>query len=138
MIQNGSHVTFHYTLTVDGEVIDSSAGREPLSYVHGQGQIIPGLEEQLAGLESGQKVSVTVEPEKAYGPSHPEAIQQVPRAAFRDPDQLRPGDMVSGQMQGQQFQARVTEVGQEFITLDLNHPLAGKTLHFDVEILEVA
>lgn len=138
MIQNGSQVKLHYTLTVDDQVVDSSVGRAPLEYVQGESQIIPGLEEQLVGLNAGDKKKVTVAPDKAYGFEDPQAVHAVPRSAFQNPGELHVGDRVSGQVDGRQFQARVTAVGTADITIDLNHPLAGKTLSFAVEILEVA
>lgn len=138
MIKEGSQVKLHYKLTVDDKVIDSSHGREPLSYVHGQGQIVPGLEEQLEGMEAGDKKTTSVPSEKAYGQRQQDALRKVARSAFRDAGNLKQGDVVSGQAQGQPFQATVTDVGLEEVTLDLNHPLAGKTLEFEVEILEVA
>ena len=138
MIQDGSTVRFNYTLTVDDEVVDSSSDGDPLAYVHGEGQIVPGLEEALEGLAAGDKRSVVVEPEKAYGGSSPEAIHEVPLDAFGNPEELEVGDVVQGEAQGQEFQARVVDLGKEAIVLDLNHPLAGKTLHFEVEIIEVS
>ena len=139
MIKEGSEVKLHYTLTVDDQVVDSSRERgEPISYVHGQGQIVPGLEEHLEGMDAGDKKTAQVPPEKAYGPRRDDAMQSVPKTSFQDVDKLKKGDVVTGQAQGQPFQAMVAEVGDEDITLDLNHPLAGKTLQFDVEILEIA
>lgn len=138
MIQQDSQVKIHYTLTVDEELVDSSSGREPLQYVHGQGQIIPGLEEQLEGLNEGDRKEVAVGPDKGYGPRRPEAVQKVPKEAFKEVDELKVGDVVSGQLGEQPFQAQVMEVGTEEVTLDLNHPLAGKTLHFAVEVVSVA
>jgi len=122
---------------VDGEIIDSSAERGPLEYVHGLGQIIPGLEEQLTGLSVGDRREITVTPEKGYGPVDPAAIQQVPISAFRDPEGLQVGDTVYGNIEGRRFEARVVDIGPDSATLDLNHPLAGKTLHFAVEIVGV-
>jgi FKBP-type peptidyl-prolyl cis-trans isomerase SlyD len=111
---------------------------EPLTYVHGEGQIVPGLEEQLEGLAAGESKAAVVAPDKGYGPRNPEAVQSVPRTAFQEAGDLKVGDMVTGQAQGRDFQARVTAVDTESITLDLNHPLAGKTLHFAIDIVEVA
>lgn len=131
-------VTLHYTLTVDGEEVDSSRGGQPLQYEHGSGQIIPGLEEHLEGKSAGHTGVHEVAPEKAYGLPDPEARQVVPREAFRDPDMLEDGMMVSGRDDdGQAFDAKVTEVTAETVTLDFNHPLAGKMLVFDVEIVSV-
>jgi FKBP-type peptidyl-prolyl cis-trans isomerase SlyD len=137
MIKKGSQVKLHYTLSVDDEVVDSSQNDEPLSYTHGEEQIVPGLEEHLEGMGVGEKKKATVDPEKGYGLYSEEGLQAVARSAFNDPSGLKPGDVVSGQAEGQAFEARVTEVGDEEITLDLNHPLAGKTLEFEVEIVEV-
>lgn len=138
MIEDGNQVKFHYTLTVDGTVVDSSDGGEPLSYTHGERQIIPGLEEELAGLGEGDEKSVTVAPDRGYGVHNPEAVVEVPRESFQDLDGLAVGSMVQGQMNGRDFQARVLEIGDERVRLDLNHPLAGKTLQFEVQIVEVA
>lgn len=138
VIQNGSQVEIHYTLTVDDRVVDSSDGREPLAYVHGEQQIIPGLEEQLEGLNAGDKKAVSVAPERGYGAWDPNGVHKVPRSAFKSPDNVKVGDVVSGQSGDNRFQAQVTEVGSAEITLDLNHPLAGKTLHFEVEVVNVS
>ena len=138
MIKPGSNVKLHYTLTVDAMVVDSSEGGEPLTYVHGEGQIVPGLEEQLAGLSAGESKAAVVVPDKGFGPRNAEAVHSVPRTAFQEAGDLKVGDKVTGQAQGRDFQARVTAVDTESITLDLNHPLAGKTLHFAIDIVEVA
>jgi FKBP-type peptidyl-prolyl cis-trans isomerase SlyD len=138
MIKQGSQVKLHYTLTVDGEVLDSSRDREPHAYVHGAGQMMPGLEEQLEGMVVGDKKSATVAPEKAYGPHQSDAVHQVPKSAFSDPTSLEAGGRVSGEASGQEFQATITEVGDDDVTLDLNHPLAGKTLEFELEIVDVS
>ena len=138
MIDNGSKVKIHYTLKVDDKVVDSSVGSEPLVYVQGQGQLIPGLEEQLQGVKEGAKKQITVSPERGYGNRKEEALHRVPKEAFREPDTLTVGDVVTGEVRGEPFQARVADVSNEGITLDLNHPLAGKTLDFEIEVLEVA
>lgn len=138
MIHKGSTVKIHYTLTVDGRVVDSSLGHEPLTYVQGASQIISGLEEQLEGLEPGTKKQVTVAPEKAYGVPDDNAVYRVPRSAFKPGEELKVGDVVSGQVGGRDFQAVVDSIEPEEVTLNLNHPLAGKTLHFDVEVVEAS
>lgn len=137
-IQDGSTVEIHYTLVVENEVVDSSAGKEPLKYVQGSGEIIPGLEEELTGLAAGDKKEVLVEPEKGYGPSDPEAVRQLPRDAFQNPETLEVGALVGGTVKGQQFQARIASIDDESVTIDLNHPLAGKTLNFAVEVVHVS
>jgi len=136
-IQNGSKVTMHYKLTVDGQTVDTSEGKDPLQYVHGEGQIIPGLEKELEGLDKGEKKQVTVSPEAGYGHHDPAAIQKVPRSSFADANKMQVGSTVQGQAGDQVFRAVVTEINSDEVTLDMNHPLAGKTLNFDIEVVEV-
>ncbi len=135
-IQKDSKVRMRYTLKVDGEVLDSSEGKEPLEFVQGAGQIIPGLEEELAGMKAGEKKQVRVGPAKGYGIRSKEAIKALPRKAFGE-KKLRIGDRVQGQSKGKVFRAQVVKIGKTKVTLDFNHPLAGKTLDFSIEILEV-
>jgi FKBP-type peptidyl-prolyl cis-trans isomerase SlyD len=137
VIKEGSSVKINYTLKVDGEVVDSSEGREPYAFVQGQHEVVPGLEEQLVGLKVGDQRTITVTPEKGYGTSNPAAVQDVPRAAFGDADSLKPGDIVRGNSGGREFAARVVEITSDTIKLDMNHPLAGKTLVFDITVIEV-
>jgi len=137
-VGDGSQVKLDYTLKVEGEVVDSSEGREPLSYIHGQGQIIPGLERELAGMLPGDSKHVSIAPQDGYGQVDPNAFIQVPRE--RLPQDVTPevGQQLRGTAQdGRPFQARILEIGEENVTLDLNHPLAGKTLEFDVAVVEV-
>lgn len=130
--------SFHYTLTDDaGQVIDSSSGRAPLTYLHGVGQIVPGLEKELEGKSAGDKFAVDVAPEEGYGPRHDGLIQQVPRAAFQGVDQLEVG--MQFQAQGPQggLSVVVTAIEGDQVTVDGNHPLAGQTLHFAIEVTDV-
>lgn len=138
-IQDGTAVQLDYTLTVDGEVVDSSKGRSPLSYVQGKGQLIPGLEKQLVGLKAGDTRSLTVAPEDGYGPVDPEAFVEVSREQL--PPDIAPevGQALRGTgPDGRPFRATIFKVGSESVTLDLNHPLAGKTLFFDITVVNVA
>lgn len=137
MIKEGSKVSLHYTLTVNGVELESSQGKTPLTYVHGDGIIIPGLEEALDGMDTGDKKDIKVTPEKGYGKRDPDALQKVPKSAFEKPEGMKIGDRVLGNAGGQDFEATITAIDDEGITLDLNHPLAGKTLDFSVEILEI-
>lgn len=137
MIPSGATVRIHYTLTVGGRLVDSSAGGEPLSYIQGMGQIVPGLEEEVGDMGPGQKKTVSVGPDKGYGDVDPRAFVRVPKSSFRDLQGLEVGIMVRGRKEDQEFSALVTEIGDEDVTLDLNHPLAGKTLDFEIEVVEV-
>ncbi len=137
MIKEGSKAKFDYTLTVDGKVADTSAGRGPLEYTHGAGMIIPGLEKELLGMKVGDKKTVTVKPEEGYGLVLKEAIKRVPKEAISNANELKVGDMVGASNGGHTFRAVVKEIGEKEITLDFNHPLAGKELVFDVEIKEI-
>lgn len=138
MIANGSKVRIHYTLTVDDEIIDSSEGHEPLEYEHGTGEIVPGLENALIGLIAGDKRKVVVSPEEGYGVANPDAVQEIELEAFADDDGLEVGAVISVETDdGYSFDAVVTEISETTVTLDLNHPLAGKTLNFDVVIVSV-
>lgn len=137
VIKEGSKVSINYKLTVDGVVMDSSDGREPLTYTQGSSQIIPGLEKQLAGLKAGDKKVVVVEAKEGYGERNPDAVQKVPRTAFKDVDKLKVGSIVGGQVGGQDFDAQVVELDDKSVTLDLNHPLAGKVLNFEIEVVSV-
>ena len=131
-------VSIHYTLTnKDGTVLDSSSGSDPLAYLHGFGNIIPGLENALEGKATGDKLSVTVEPEQGYGARDERLVQAVPRSAFKGVEELSPG--MQFQAQGPQGTRLVvvTQVADDEVTVDANHPLAGQTLHFDVEVSEV-
>lgn len=137
-IAQNSVVAFHYTLTNDaGEVLDSSEGRDPLTYLHGAGNIIPGLEKQLEGRTNGDKLTVAVEPSEGYGEVQPALVQEVPRDAFQGVEEVQPGMQFQAQTQEGPLMVTVTKVEGDTVTVDGNHPLAGEKLNFDVEITEV-
>lgn len=137
-IAQGSRVSMHYKLSVDGKQVDSSEGREPLTFTFGNGEMIPGLEEEIRDMGTGEKKSFTVAPDKGYGERRSEAVQTVSKKSFKDVEGLSVGSIVGIQAPGGgYFQATVTDIAGEDVTLDLNHPLAGKTLNFEVEITEV-
>jgi FKBP-type peptidyl-prolyl cis-trans isomerase SlyD len=138
VVQPGSEVFFDYTLTDDeGKVVDSSKGKEPMHYVHGKGQIIPGLEKELSGMAVGSEKKVTIKPEDAYGPVNPQAFQEVPKEKL-PPEALKVGTMLAAQGPGgQRVPVRVHEIKENTVVMDFNHPLAGKTLSFDVKITDV-
>ncbi|MEZ5003077.1 MAG: peptidylprolyl isomerase [Chitinophagales bacterium] len=130
----------HYELKNEkGEILDSSAGREPLGYIQGIGNLIPGLEKELEGKKTGDKLSVVIAPEDAYGTFNPNAVHVVPKSGFQGEgnEELQEGMRVQvDSNQGVQI-AMVTKIEGENVTLDLNHPLAGVTLYFSVEIMGV-
>lgn len=132
-------VTIHYTLTDEqGATLDSSSGGEPLSYLHGAGNIIPGLEKALEGKSAGEQVNVTVSAEEGYGERNEELVQQVPMEAFQGVDKVEPGMQFEAQSpDGNVVRVTVTEMAEDQVTVDANHPLAGHALNFDVEVAEV-
>lgn len=129
-------VSIHYTLTDDeGTVIDSSAGAEPMNYIQGLGHIIYGLEKALIGKEAGEKLKVVVQPEEGYGPIDVELIQTLPKEAFSGVDNIEVGMEFQAQSADGHIQyVVVKDVTDEEVTVDSNHALAGKVLHFDVSI----
>ena len=134
-ITHDSVVTIHYTLKDDsGAVIDSSAGGEPLAYLHGHGNIVPGLERELAGRNVGDKVSVRVSPGEGYGEYDKELVQSVPRRTLRGIKDVQPGMHLHAQTEEGPRTVTVTHVVGDMVTLDGNHPLAGKHLNFDIQI----
>lgn len=138
-IRNGCVVSMHYTLTNDaGEVIDSSIGYEPLEYVHGEGEIVPGLEAFLDGEDIGFAGKVSVAPEDAYGEHNVGLMLAAQKENFPDDMELAVGMQVQTELpDGTVAVFQVIEVSEFGIKLDANHPLAGKTLHFDIEVLDV-
>ncbi|KGI78326.1 FKBP-type peptidyl-prolyl cis-trans isomerase [Oleiagrimonas soli] len=131
--------SFHYTLTGEnGEVIDSSRERgQPLAYLHGAGNIVPGLEKAMTGRSQGDAFKVTVEPMEGYGERHQEMIQVVPKSAFQGAPDPQPGMQFQGQGPQGPVMVTVTAVDGDQVTIDGNHPLAGQTLNFDIEVTEV-
>ncbi len=138
VVQKGSVVSLEYTLSDDeGTVIESNKGKKPLKYTHGQGQIIPGLEKELLGMKVDGEKNIRVKPEEAYGPVNPKAFQEISR------EKLPPGALKVGALlqtrnaQGQLLSVRVREINEKTVVIDFNHPLAGKTLLFDIKILSI-
>jgi FKBP-type peptidyl-prolyl cis-trans isomerase SlyD len=135
MIATQDHVvTIRYVLRVEGEVIDQGE----LPYLHGHGNIIPGLEEALEGKQVGDSLQVSVPPEKAYGPEDPEGVRVIPRDQFPPDAPLEPGTQLFAQDEsGQVMPFWIMEVEGDEVTIDFNHPLAGETLDFDVTISSI-
>ena len=137
-IEKNRVVVLHYTLRDEqGTVLDSSSSHGPLSYLHGKNNIIPGLEEALAGKSPGDKLDVTVPPAKAYGWRDDRLVQIVPRSKFTEGGEITPGmQLQASGPQGKRLMT-VVRVERDFVTVDANHPLAGRTLHFSLEVAEV-
>jgi FKBP-type peptidyl-prolyl cis-trans isomerase SlyD len=131
-------VTVDYVLTDDaGRVLDTNRGHGPLLYLHGVGGIVPGLERALEGHTTGDRVKVKVEPHEAYGARDESQIHSLPRSTFQGIDDLAPGMQFQGSDGQHTRLVTILEVDRETVKVDANHPLAGKNLHFDVNILEV-
>ena len=137
-VADGKTVSFDYILTVDGAVVESSQGKKPLQYVHGQKKIIPGLEKQLAGLKIGDEKKIVVPAEEAYGKVDPKAVQEVDRSLIPKDIPLTVGTILeSTDPSGHTFPAKVKEIKEKTVLLDFNHPLAGKELTFQVKIEDI-
>ena len=137
-IAKNSVVSFHYTLNnASGDQLETSREREPMIYLHGSGHIIKGLEKALEGKSAGDRFEVTVEPAEAYGEKKPANMQRISAKHFRNPRALRPGQVVGLQTRDGPVQVTVVKVGRFNVDVDANHPLAGETLTFDVEITAV-
>ena len=137
-VRDGKVVSMEYTLKVDGNVADSSEGREPLEFVHGAGNIIPGLEREMTGMAVGESKQVVVAAVDAYGEEDEKAFMDVPRDQFPKEIPMKVGTEIQVQNQaGQPMYARIDTVGDKSVRLDFNHPLAGKELHFAVTVVGV-
>ena len=137
VIEEGKKVKIRYTLTVDGEVVDETGDREPFEYVQGKHQIIPGLETRLIGLKIGDQQEIIVGPDDAYGVEDPKAYIEISKS------KLPEGEIQLGMLlhatgpDGRQMLVRISEIREETVLLNFNHPLAGKELHFFIEVLEI-
>lgn len=139
MIGKNSVVSIHYTLKNDeGEVMDTSEGSEPLTYLHGNNNLIPGLESELQGKITGSRLNAVIAPKEAYGEVNSDLIQTISMQMFQGVDNVEVGMTFVAQGEGgHQRQVRVVEVEGDDVTIDANHPMAGLTLHFDVEVMSV-
>ncbi|MEE4638680.1 MAG: peptidylprolyl isomerase [Wenzhouxiangella sp.] len=137
-IKANTVVSIDYTLTgADGQIIDTSEGREPLVYLHGHGNIIPGLEKAIEGKTEGDELAVSVEPEEAYGPYREELIQDVPKSAFDGMEKVEPGMSFRAESSAGPMTVTVREVGEDTVKVDGNHMLAGQVLNFKVAVKDV-
>ncbi len=138
VVQDGSIVSIEYTLTDDaGAVLDTNVGKEPLTFIEGAGQIVKGLEKEMNGLKVGDQKKVQVKPEEGYGLPDKKAFHEIPRDKI-PPEGQKPGAMLMTKApDGRAIPMRVHEVKDKTIVVDLNHPLAGKTLNFDVKVKDI-
>lgn len=136
---DGKVVSIHYTLRDDdGDVLDSSTGSEPLEYLHGGGNIVPGLENAMAGKAVGEKFKVTVAPADGYGDVQGDGPRKVPKTAFPDDAELEDGmQLFVRGPDGEPFPVWVVGIHDDHVLLDANHPLAGENLHFEVEVIAI-
>ena len=139
LVKDNDNVSVHYTGTLEnGEVFDTSKEREPLSFTVGAGQMIPGFDAAVKGMKLKEVKTVTIPAEEAYGEARPELIQEVSKEQL--PEELKPhvGQQLASQLSnGQQITVYVTEVREESIVVDANHPLAGKPLTFEIELVSI-
>ena len=138
IVEKDKAVSFHYTLkNADGEQMETSREKDPMSYLHGANNIIPGLEKAMEGHAVNDEFSVTVEPEEAYGVRNENNVQRVPLKRLKGIDKVSVGQVLNLQTNQGQVQVTVLKVGRFNIDVDGNHPLAGMALTFDVEITDI-
>ena len=139
IIKDGDTVSVHYTGTLtSGEVFDSSLEREPLKFTLGMGQLIPGFERAIMGLSVGQKATTNIPSKEAYGEHNSDMVLEVPKNQLPPELDAQVGMQLQlNQPDGQAIPVQITQIKEEMVTIDANHPLAGKNLNFDIEIIEI-
>jgi FKBP-type peptidyl-prolyl cis-trans isomerase 2 len=136
--QNGNRVKVHYTGKLDdGSVFDSSEGREPLEFTVGEGQVIPGFEQGVVGMEPGDSKTLNIPSDEAYGPHRPEGVFEIERSEIPPSIPLEEGMRLQANQGGRTVELMVLEIDESKVTLDGNHPLAGRDLTFDIQLVEV-
>ena len=138
-VKSGDKIKVHYHGKLGtGETFDSSEGRDPLEFEVGTGMVIKGFDDGVTGMTVGEKKTVTIPSEEAYGPVNPEMILEMPKDRFPKDIELENGmPLMMSDQQGQQFQVKIVEIKEEAVMLDANHPLAGQDLTFDLELVEI-
>ena len=138
VVKDGSVVSLQYSLSEEnGSLIESNKGKDPLKYTHGSKQIVPGLEKELTGMKVGGEKRVKVKPEDAYGLINPKAFQEVPKEQIPANGMKVGATLAAKGPHGQEIPVRIHEIKEKTVVLDLNHPMAGKTLLFDIKILDI-
>jgi FKBP-type peptidyl-prolyl cis-trans isomerase 2 len=137
-VSNGKVISLEYTVKLeDGQLVDTNVGQDPLTYTHGANQIIRGVEAAVEGMEIGQTKQAIVSPMDGYGDRDPNAVHEVPKAKV--PQEAKVGAMLHGKdASGRTIQPTVSAIKDETVVLDFNHPLAGKTLHFDLKVVNIS
>ena len=139
IIHKDMDVAIEYTLTVDKDVVDSTEGKAPFHYIQGRGQIVPGLEKALEGTKAGENKEVVVFPDEGYGTVDPAAFVDIPKTQLPSGVAAEVGMVLQGtNPDGQSFRAIISAIKQDVVTLNLNHPLAGKILNFKVKVISIA
>jgi len=138
VVKDGLMISLEYTLkSPDGKVLETSKGREPLKYIHGQKRMIPGLEKELTGMRVGDEKNVTVKPEDGYGKINPNAVQEVPKEKIPE-NALKVGAVLAARSpEGMVVPMTVKQIKDKTVVMDMNHPMAGKTLVFDVKVVDI-
>lgn len=139
IVQEKNNVSVHYTGTLEnGEVFDSSRDRDPLSFEVGAGQMIPGFENAVKGMKVNETKKVTIGPDEAYGELKPDMVQKITKEQLPEGLDVHVGQQLASQLpDGQQIIVTVKDIAEEDITIDANHPLAGKTLNFEIEVVDI-
>ena len=137
-VQHGVLVSIEYTLRDEaGKVIETNVGKKPLTYTHGAGQIVPGLEKELAGMIVGEQKKILVRPEEGYGLPDPNGVQEILKAKIPAEAQQVGATLMTKSAEGRSLPMRIQEIREKTVVVDFNHPLAGKTLHFEVTVTDV-
>ena len=138
-IEKGKKIAFEYTLTVEGEEVDSSKGKEPLEYTHGDNSLIPGLTKRMEGMEEGEERKIEVPPEEGYGLVNPEAFKEIPKDHLPPDIKIQVGTLLQAQRpDGSVFPVKISGLKDDSVMVDFNHPLAGKELTFDVKVVSIS
>jgi FKBP-type peptidyl-prolyl cis-trans isomerase SlyD len=138
VVAEGGKIVIEYTLKLDdGTVVDTTEGGDPLGYRHGNGQMFPALEAALVGMKVGETRSVTLPPEQGYGVVDPELIEEVPVESMPEESRVVGAQIIARDKRGTRRPVRVREIRDDVIVLDLNHPLAGEALHFEVRVVAI-
>ena len=136
----GDIVSVHYTGTLDdGTVFDSSEGKDALKFEVGSGEMIKGFDQAVIGMRVGEEKDIIVQPEDAYGPKNPEAVSTQPRANVESDQELKPGmTLLATASDGSQMPVKILNISEDTVTVDLNHPLAGEVLYFNIRLVDIS